>query len=89
MVLQVRAQHTTSRVIVVTAPGPPRAVRVVQPARRGDAHLVDESGQSLCGQDASAWRTVTGRGWRHLREFWCDACAREAAERRPSVPGGR
>ena len=87
MRFEVRAQHTTSRVVPTERDGAARAyVRVVSPARPGDAHLVDGAGRSLCGRDAARWRAVTSRRWVDLGEFACAACHREAV-RRTARPG--
>jgi hypothetical protein len=76
--LHVRARHTTTRLIPARASGDtaPGYLHVVAPARDGDAHLVDETLRTLCGQDASAWKRVTSQRWLRLGRFRCASCER-------------
>jgi hypothetical protein len=76
--LHVRARHTTTRMIPAQAVGDlaPRYLRVVAPAREGDAHLVDGTLRTLCGLDASGWKRVTSQRWLRLGRFRCAACER-------------
>jgi hypothetical protein len=85
----VRARHTTTRLIPAQAvgDGTPRFLRVVAPAREGDAHLVDGELQTLCGQDARAWKRVTSQRWLRLGRFRCAVCERSAA--RAAAVAGR
>ena len=78
MDLHVRARHTTTRLIPGQSLGrsTPEYLRVIAPARAGDAHLVDEGDRTLCGQDASTWKRVTSQRWAKLGAFRCTACAR-------------
>jgi hypothetical protein len=74
--LHIRAQHTTTRLIPGQSVGraAPRYLRVVAPARDGDAHLVDQTLRTLCGQDATAWKRVTSQRWVRLGAFRCPTC---------------
>jgi hypothetical protein len=74
--LHIRAQHTTTRLIPGQSIGraAPRYLRVVAPARDGDAHLVDETLQTLCGKDATTWKRVTSQRWARLGAFRCPSC---------------
>ncbi|MFL6100262.1 MAG: hypothetical protein ACJ71T_09945 [Actinomycetales bacterium] len=55
------------------------------PARDGDAHLVDEALQTLCGQDASHWKRVTSHRWIRLGAFRCPSCDQAARCRAPAT----
>ena len=59
--------------------------RVIGPARRGDAHLVTQEARTLCGQDATGWRTVTSARWSELKELRCAACHQEAVRLKRSA----
>ena len=86
--LHIRARHTTTRMIPAQPGGDsaPRFLRVVAPAREGDAHLVDTSLRTLCGQDASAWKRVTSQRWVRLGRFRCSLCERAVPR---ATPAGR
>lgn len=83
--LHVRARHTTTRLIPGHSVGraTPRYLRVVAPARDGDAHLVDQDLRTLCGQDANAWKRVTSQRWVRLGAFRCAECDRLAGDLAP------
>jgi hypothetical protein len=76
--LHIRARHTTTRLIPAqsSVDSAPRYLRVIAPARDGDAHLVDEALRTLCGQDASTWKRVTSQRWLRLGRFRCSLCER-------------
>lgn len=85
--LHIRAQHTTTRLIPGQSIGrsAPRYLRVVAPARDGDAHLVSEALQTLCGKDASTWKRVTSQRWIRLGAFRCPTCERVARDVAPAT----
>jgi hypothetical protein len=90
LTVEIRALHTTTvRVLVRPRGGHAlRVVNLVQPARRGDGHLA-QAEETLCGQDASGWKTVTGTTWLRLGEYRCPDCQKEAVSLNLSALPGR
>jgi hypothetical protein len=75
MTLEVRAEHTTTRLVkgltpAMTAPG---NRLTTDPAGPGEAHLVRPDDQTLCGRDAWLWALIRSPGWDRLGIYRCQA----------------